>query len=78
MQAALTDAAKELCPDAWQAMPSGAIHDSQVLARKLPVAMLFVPSIRGISHHFAEDTKREDLALGLEVLAEGVAKFLAQ
>jgi N-carbamoyl-L-amino-acid hydrolase len=78
MQTALTEAAKELCPDAWQAMPSGAIHDSQVLARKLPVAMLFVPSIRGISHHFAEDTKQEDLALGLEVLAEGVAKFLAK
>lgn len=78
MQAALTEAATALCPDAWQAMPSGAIHDSQVLARKLPVAMLFVPSIGGISHHFTEDTKPEDLALGLEVLAEGVRRFLAR
>ena len=57
-------------------MPSGAIHDSQILARVLPVAMLFVPSIGGISHHWAEDTKREDLVLGMEVLAEGVRRFL--
>jgi len=77
MQTALAGAAQELCPGAWQAMPSGAIHDSQILARMLPVAMLFVPSIGGISHHWAEDTKREDLALGLEVLAEGVRRFLS-
>jgi len=76
MRAALSEAAEELCPGAWQAMQSGAIHDSQILARKLPVAMLFVPSIGGISHHWAEDTKREDLALGLEVLAEGARRFL--
>lgn len=77
MQAALSDAAQTLCPGAWQAMPSGAIHDSQILAAKLPVAMLFVPSIGGISHHWTEDTKREDLALGLEVFAEGARRFLA-
>jgi N-carbamoyl-L-amino-acid hydrolase len=41
------------------------------------VAMLFVPSIGGISHHWSEDTKREDLALGLEVFAEGARRFLA-
>ena len=77
MQAALAAAAADLCPGAWQAMPSGAIHDSQILAGTLKVAMLFVPSIGGISHHWAEDTRREDLALGLEVLAEGARRFLA-
>jgi N-carbamoyl-L-amino-acid hydrolase len=77
MHAALTAAADGLCPGAWHAMPSGAIHDSQILARVLPVAMLFTPSIGGISHHWTEDTKREDLALGLEVLAEGVSRFLS-
>lgn len=77
MQAALSAAADALCPGAWQAMPSGAIHDSQILAAKLPVAMLFVPSIGGISHHWTEDTKRDDLALGLEVLADGARRFLA-
>jgi N-carbamoyl-L-amino-acid hydrolase len=76
MQAALIGAADGLCPGAWHAMPSGAIHDSQILARVLPIAMLFTPSIGGISHHWTEDTKRDDLALGLEVLADGVSRFL--
>ena len=76
MQAALTAAAEALCPGGWQAMPSGAIHDSQILSRIVPVAMLFVPSIGGISHHWSEDTKREDLVLGMQVLADGVQRFL--
>ncbi|MFZ4409350.1 MAG: M20/M25/M40 family metallo-hydrolase [Paracraurococcus sp.] len=75
--AALRGAAKDICPDAWQAMPSGAIHDSQILARVMPVGMLFVPSIGGISHHWSEDTRREDLELGLRVLAEGARRVLA-
>jgi N-carbamoyl-L-amino-acid hydrolase len=74
---AFSGAAESLCPGAWQAMPSGAIHDSQILARKLPVGMLFVPSIGGISHHWSEDTKREDLVMGMEVLEEGARRFLA-
>ena len=73
---AFTEAAEALCPAAWQAMPSGAIHDSQILARKLPIGMLFVPSISGISHHWSEDTKREDLVLGMEVLAEAARRLL--
>jgi N-carbamoyl-L-amino-acid hydrolase len=76
MRAALREAAEGLCPGAWVEMPSGAIHDSQILARVMPVAMLFVPSIGGISHHWSEDTKREDLALGMEVLFEGARRFL--
>ncbi|WP_159998119.1 Zn-dependent hydrolase [Roseomonas sp. 18066] len=74
---AFQGAAEALCPGAWQAMPSGAIHDSQILARKLPVGMLFVPSIGGISHHWTEDTRREDLALGMEVLHGAAQRFLA-
>lgn len=77
MQAALRDAAEALAPGAWQSMPSGAGHDAQYLARIMPAAMLFTPSIGGISHHWAEDTKEEDLALGVEVLAEGAARYLA-
>jgi N-carbamoyl-L-amino-acid hydrolase len=53
----------------WRAMPSGALHDATNVSRKLPVAMLFVPSIGGISHDFAEDTAEPDLVRGLEVLA---------
>ncbi|GGJ43584.1 Zn-dependent hydrolase [Neoroseomonas lacus] len=73
---AFSEAAETQCPGAWQRMPSGAIHDSQILARKLPIGMLFVPSIGGISHHWSEDTKREDLVLGMEVLAEAARRLL--
>jgi N-carbamoyl-L-amino-acid hydrolase len=75
--AALSGAAEALAPGAWQAMPSGAGHDAQNIARVMPASMLFVPSIGGISHHWAEDTKDEDLALGMQVLGEGVRRFLA-
>ena len=74
---AFSDAAETLCPGAWQRMPSGAIHDSQILARKLPIGMLFVPSIGGISHHWSEDTKREDLVLGMNVLTEAARRLLS-
>jgi N-carbamoyl-L-amino-acid hydrolase len=77
MQAALAGAAEALAPGAWQHMPSGAGHDAQYLARVMPAAMLFVPSIGGISHHWSEDTREEDLALGVRVLAEGAARYLA-
>jgi N-carbamoyl-L-amino-acid hydrolase len=39
--------------------------------------MLFVPSIGGISHHWSEDTKDEDLALGIQVLHGAAERFLA-
>ncbi|MCW6511173.1 Zn-dependent hydrolase [Lichenifustis flavocetrariae] len=74
---ALEAAAEMLCPGAWQNMQSGALHDSQVLARLVPVGMVFVPSIGGISHHWSEDTKREDLELGCRVMAEAAMRLLA-
>ncbi len=77
MMAALSGAAEQLAPGAWQAMPSGAGHDAQNIARHMPAAMLFVPSIGGISHHWAEDTKDADLALGIRVLDEAARRFLA-
>ena len=49
-------------------MTSGAGHDAQMLARICPTAMIFVPSIGGISHNPAEDTRPEDLAAGADVL----------
>ena len=57
-------------------MPSGAGHDAQYIAKTMPAAMLFVPSIGGISHHWAEDTKEADLALGAQVLVEAADRFL--
>jgi allantoate deiminase len=52
----------------FQIMHSGAGHDSQIIAPLLPTAMLFVPSIKGISHNPQEDTKMEDLVTGIDVL----------
>jgi N-carbamoyl-L-amino-acid hydrolase len=49
-------------------MTSGAGHDAQMMARICPSAMIFVPSINGISHNPAEDTKPEHLILGADVL----------
>ena len=69
MQAALRTAAQDLAPEAWREMTSGALHDAANIATVMPVGMLFVPSINGISHDFAEDTDEADLVLGLQVLA---------
>lgn len=77
MMQALSEAAAELAPSTWQAMPSGAGHDAQVIARRMPAAMLFVPSIGGISHHWAEDTSDEDLAMGMRVLHRAAERLLS-
>jgi N-carbamoyl-L-amino-acid hydrolase len=69
MQDALARAAGQVAPGKWRSMPSGALHDASNLSRLMPVGMLFVPSIGGISHDFAEDTAEADLVTGLQVLA---------
>ncbi|MGH7049169.1 MAG: M20/M25/M40 family metallo-hydrolase, partial [Acetobacteraceae bacterium] len=78
MQEVFAGAAEALAPGAWMRMPSGAGHDAQNLARRMPAAMLFVPSIGGISHHWAEDTSDEDIVLGAQVFAEGARRILAR
>jgi N-carbamoyl-L-amino-acid hydrolase len=49
-------------------LPSGAGHDAQILAGVCPACMIFVPSVKGISHNVAEYTAPADLAAGAEVL----------
>ena len=58
-------------------MPSGAGHDAQVLATIMPAGMLFVPSIRGISHHWSENTEDADIVAGAEVFVETCRRLLA-
>jgi N-carbamoyl-L-amino-acid hydrolase len=75
LRAALCRAAEAVVPGRWREMPSGALHDASNLAGLMPVGMLFVPSIGGISHDFAEDTDEADLVAGLHVLAEAAARL---
>ncbi len=49
-------------------MQSGAIHDSQNMSLIAPMAMIFVPSVGGISHSPNEFTKAEDMTNGANVL----------
>lgn len=53
-------------------LPSGAGHDAQSMARLGPMAMIFVPSVNGISHSPMELTRWEDCANGAAVLLEAV------
>lgn len=50
-------------------LPSGAGHDSQIMARMVPTAMLFVPSQDGKSHRPDEFTPIEQIVPGVCVLA---------
>lgn len=56
-------------------MTSGAGQDAQMLARLCPTAMIFVPSIGGISHNPAESTRPEHLELGANVLLRTLLKL---
>ena len=78
LQAHLVDAAEAALPGGWMSMPSGAGHDAQVLVGVLPSAMLFVPSIGGVSHDFAEDTAEDDIVLGCQVLCDAAAAILGE
>ncbi|MEL6765794.1 MAG: hydantoinase/carbamoylase family amidase [Pseudomonadota bacterium] len=74
--AALDAAAEAAAPGRWRRLPSAAMHDATNAQRAgVPAAMLFVPSIGGISHNFAEDTAEADLVAGAEALAEGAARL---
>jgi N-carbamoyl-L-amino-acid hydrolase len=77
LRARLQGAAEALAPGKWQVMPSGALHDASNLATVMPAAMLFVPSIGGISHAFDEDTDEADLVLGVQVLARAAQSLSA-
>ncbi|HEX2747799.1 MAG TPA: hydantoinase/carbamoylase family amidase [Verrucomicrobiales bacterium] len=58
-------AIRETCGSSRR-LPSGPLHDAAEMARAgIPTAMMFVQSLRGISHNRIEDTKEEHLALAI-------------
>jgi N-carbamoyl-L-amino-acid hydrolase len=58
-------------------MISGAGHDAQMIARLCPAAMIFVPSVDGISHNPREYTAPADLAAGANVLLDVTRRLAA-
>jgi allantoate deiminase len=49
-------------------LPSGPLHDAAEMARLMPTVMLFVKSLRGLSHTKEEDTPVEDLEASVQAL----------
>ena len=66
----------ELARDGGHVMTSGALHDAAAMAPLVPTVMLFVPSIRGISHSREEDTAEEDIVAGVRSLDRLVDRLL--
>jgi N-carbamoyl-L-amino-acid hydrolase len=58
-------------------LPSGPLHDAAEVARAgIPTVMLFVQSLRGLSHTKLEDTKEEHLELAVQALDRLTTKAL--
>jgi N-carbamoyl-L-amino-acid hydrolase len=65
----LVERAREACSEVTgsdRVLVSGALHDAAEVARVAPVAMIFSPSIAGISHAKEEDTPESDLVAAIE------------
>lgn len=56
----------------YKKMNSGAVHDNAMFSGIIDTGMIFVPSIKGISHSPFEDTKFEDIVSGFHVLLQTV------
>lgn len=70
------EAIRETCGTSHR-LPSGPLHDAAEMAMAgVPTAMLFVQSLRGISHNRIEDTRLEHLALAVEALDRLVEKTI--
>ena len=60
-------------------LPSGPLHDAAEVARAgIPTVMLFVQSLRGLSHTKLEDTKDEHLELAVQALDRLTTKALGE
>ena len=73
----LADEAAREVAGASQRLPSGPLHDAAQVARAgIPTVMLFVQSLRGLSHTKLEDTKEEHLGLSVQALDRLTTKAL--
>jgi hydantoinase/carbamoylase family amidase len=75
----IVDAARAACDELtveYVDITSGAYHDAMLMSSEVPVGMIFVPSVNGISHSPHEYTAPEDIDRGVRVLA-GTLRVLA-
>jgi N-carbamoyl-L-amino-acid hydrolase len=74
----LADEAIREVAGASHRLPSGPLHDAAEVARAgVPTVMLFVQSLRGLSHTKVEDTRREHLELSVQALDRLTDKTIA-
>ena len=74
---ALADEAVSEIAGSSHRLPSGPLHDAAEVARAgIPTVMLFVQSLRGLSHTKLEDTKDEHLELAVQALDRLTTKAL--
>jgi N-carbamoyl-L-amino-acid hydrolase len=74
----------ELCEEAIREtagashrMPSGPLHDAAEVSRAgIPTVMMFVQSLKGISHNKIEDTSEEHLRLAIEAFDKLASKTI--
>jgi hydantoinase/carbamoylase family amidase len=78
--AELVELAEEACAEVTGErirMASGALHDAAEVARLRPTAMIFTPSIDGVSHSPREDTGGAELARAIEAFGLAANRRLA-
>ncbi len=74
----IMEASVKACRDAgvkFRIMPSGATHDGNSMAMKVPIGMIFVPSKDGISHAKSEFTSWEQCELGINILYKTIVNI---
>lgn len=70
------EAIRETCGVSHR-LPSGPLHDAAEISRAgVPTVMLFVQSLRGISHNKIEDTKEEHIAMSVQALDRLASKAM--
>ncbi|MBC7349310.1 MAG: Zn-dependent hydrolase [Candidatus Aminicenantes bacterium] len=77
----MLDRLKELCHKLgyeYRLIPSGAGHDAQILAAICPVAMIFIPSVDGISHTPEEAINLEDLEKAANLLLQALLSLASE
>jgi len=75
-QAQIERAAERHAPGMHMRLPSAAGHDAAVLSYRMPAGMMFIPSLGGISHHWSEDTREDDIVLGAQIFADAALGIL--